>query len=45
VQQFADLWAVGTVSPHQEDSKIIEHASVGPFSVECDVLAGGDAEL
>lgn len=44
-KQFAGLWTAGTVSPHREDRKIIEHPSAGPVTVDCDVLTDGDAEL
>ena len=44
-EQFAELWAAGTVSAHREDHKIIEHPSVGPVEVDCDILTDGDAEL
>ncbi len=42
---FASLWATGTVGTHREDRKLIEHPSVGPVLVDCDVLTDGDAEL
>ena len=44
-ERFADLWAAGTVGAHREDHKIVEHPSVGPVAVDCDVLTDGDAEL
>jgi transcriptional regulator with XRE-family HTH domain len=44
-QRFAELWAVGTVAAHREDHKTIEHPSVGPVAVDCDVLTDGDSEL
>jgi transcriptional regulator with XRE-family HTH domain len=44
-QRFADLWANGTVALHREDHKTIEHPSVGPITVDCDVLTDGDSEL
>ncbi|MGN9786537.1 helix-turn-helix domain-containing protein [Nonomuraea sp. ZG12] len=44
-QRFADLWANGTVALHREDHKTIEHPSVGPVTVDCDVLTDGDSEL
>jgi hypothetical protein len=43
--QFADLWAGGTVGAHREDHKVVEHPSVGPVTVDCDVLTDGDSEL
>jgi transcription regulator MmyB-like protein len=43
--RFAELWAVGTVAAHREDYKAIEHPSVGPVEVDCDVLTDGDPEL
>ena len=44
-ETFARLWAAGTVGPHREDRKVVEHPSVGPVTVDCDVLTDGDAEL
>ena len=44
-RRFADLWAGGTVGAHREDQKIIQHPTVGPIAVDCDVLTDGDAEL
>lgn len=44
-QRFAELWAIGTVAAHREDHKTIQHPSVGPVSVDCDVLTDGDSEL
>ncbi|WP_410817022.1 helix-turn-helix transcriptional regulator [Micromonospora sp. 050-3] len=44
-EQFADLWAAGTVTAHREDCKIVEHPAVGNVRVDCDVLTDGDAEL
>jgi hypothetical protein len=43
--RFAELWAGGTVTAHREDRKTIEHPSVGPVEVACDVLTDGDSEL
>ena len=44
-QRFAELWASGAVEAHREDHKIVEHPTVGPITVDCDVLTDGDAEL
>jgi hypothetical protein len=44
-RRFAELWAAGTVTAHREDHKTIEHPSVGPIEVDCDVLTDGDSEL
>lgn len=44
-RRFAELWATGTVAAHREDHKTIEHPSVGPVDVDCDVLTDGDSEL
>jgi hypothetical protein len=44
-RRFAELWAAGTVTAHREDHKTIEHPSVGPVAVDCDVLTDGDSEL
>jgi transcriptional regulator with XRE-family HTH domain len=44
-QRFAELWATGAVAAHREDYKTIEHPSVGPINVDCDVLTDGDSEL
>ncbi|MEV0381139.1 helix-turn-helix transcriptional regulator [Nonomuraea sp. NPDC050643] len=43
-ERFAELWAKGTVAAHREDHKRIEHPSVGPVTVDCDVLTGGDSD-
>lgn len=43
--RFAELWATGDVAAHREDHKTIDHPSVGPVSVDCDVLTDGDSEL
>ncbi|WP_261556061.1 helix-turn-helix domain-containing protein [Frankia tisae] len=43
-QRFAALWARGTVAAHREDHKTIEHPSVRPVTVDCDVLTEGDSE-
>jgi hypothetical protein len=43
--RFAELWATGQVAAHREDHKTIDHPSVGPVTVNCDVLIDGDAEL
>ncbi|MCI3278035.1 helix-turn-helix transcriptional regulator [Streptomyces cylindrosporus] len=43
--RFAELWASGTVAGHREDHKTIEHPSVGPVTVDCDVLTDGDSDL
>ena len=44
-EEFAALWAAGTVGAHREDRKVVQHPSVGPVTVDCDVLTDGDAEL
>ncbi|MEU0053526.1 helix-turn-helix transcriptional regulator [Streptomyces sp. NPDC006309] len=44
-KRFAELWATGGVAAHREDHKTIDHPSVGPVTVDCDVLADGDSEL
>jgi transcriptional regulator with XRE-family HTH domain len=44
-RRFAGLWATGTVAAHREDHKTIEHPSVGPVTVDCDVLTDGDSDL
>jgi transcriptional regulator with XRE-family HTH domain len=44
-EEFAGLWAAGTVSAHREDRKVVEHPSAGPVTVDCDVLTDGDTEL
>ena len=44
-RRFAELWATGTVAAHREDEKTIEHPSVGPITVNCDVLTDGDSEI
>lgn len=42
---FARLWASGTVAPHREDRKTVDHPEVGPVDVDCDVLTDGDSDL
>ncbi|MGC4986002.1 helix-turn-helix transcriptional regulator [Streptomyces sp. NBC_01007] len=44
-RRFAELWATGEVAAHREDHKTIDHPSVGPVTVDCDILADGDSEL
>lgn len=44
-ERFAELWATGTVAAHREDDKTVHHPSVGPVTVNCDVLGEGDSEL
>mgnify|MGYP004479381435 CR=1 FL=1 len=44
-KRFAELWATGEVAAHREDHKTIDHPSVGPVMVDCDVLTDGDSEL
>lgn len=44
-QRFAELWATGEVAAHREDHKTIDHPSVGPVTVDCDVLTDLDSEL
>lgn len=44
-RRFAELWATGGVAVHREDHKTIDHPSVGPVTVDCDVLTDGDSEL
>lgn len=44
-ERFAELWADGAVGAHREDHKIVEHPTVGPIEVDCDVMTDGDAEL
>jgi len=43
--RFAELWAAGSVSAHREGHKVVDHPSVGPIEVDCDVLTDGDVEL
>jgi transcriptional regulator with XRE-family HTH domain len=44
-KRFAELWATGEVAAHREDHKTIDHPSVGPVTVDCDVLTVSDSEL
>jgi len=44
-ERFAELWAAGAVGAHREDRKVIDHPTVGPIVVDCDVMTDGDAEL
>ncbi|SFP07109.1 Helix-turn-helix domain-containing protein [Actinomadura madurae] len=43
-ERFAGLWASAVVGAHQEDRKIVDHPSVGPITVDCDVLTDGEAD-
>ncbi|MDN5854246.1 MAG: helix-turn-helix transcriptional regulator [Actinomycetia bacterium] len=43
-ERFAELWSSGEVGAHREDRKVIEHPSVGPLTVDCDVMSDGDAD-
>jgi transcriptional regulator with XRE-family HTH domain len=43
-RRFAELWASGAVGAHREDHKIVDHPTVGPITVDCDVMIDGDAE-
>jgi transcriptional regulator with XRE-family HTH domain len=43
--RFAQLWNAGAVGAHRSDHKVIEHPSVGPISVDCDVLTDGEDDL
>lgn len=42
--RFAELLAAGAVGAHREDHKIVDHPTVGPIAVDCDVINDGDAE-
>jgi len=42
---FARLWTSGAVGRHREDRKTIVHPTVGPITVDCDVLADDDTDL
>ncbi|NKQ25244.1 MmyB family transcriptional regulator, partial [Streptomyces galbus] len=44
-ERFARLWATGEVAAHREDHKSIDHPTVGPVEVDCDVLTDGDSDL
>lgn len=33
------------MAAHREDHKTIDHPSVGPVTVDCDVLTDGESEL
>jgi hypothetical protein len=43
--RFAQLWRDGAVGNHAEDRKSIQHPTVGPIEVTCDVLADADTGL
>lgn len=43
-QRFAELWGSGAVDAHREDRKIVNHPSVGPTTVDCDILTDGDSD-
>ncbi|MFG2076439.1 MmyB family transcriptional regulator [Nonomuraea maritima] len=44
-ERFAELWAKGEVTANREVRKTVDHPSVGPVTVDCDVLTYGDTEL
>ncbi len=44
-EEFEALWSKGAVGSHREDHKVVHHPTVGPITVDCDVLTDGDAEL
>jgi transcriptional regulator with XRE-family HTH domain len=44
-ERFAELWATGEVTANREVRKTVDHPSVGPVTVDCDVLTDGDTEL
>jgi hypothetical protein len=33
------LWAAGTVTEHESDTKLLRHPAVGELRLDCDVLA------
>lgn len=39
------MWAKGEVTANREVRKTVDHPSVGPVTVDCDVLTDGDTEL
>ncbi|WP_316769438.1 MmyB family transcriptional regulator [Streptomyces sasae] len=41
----AELWATGEVTANREVRTTVDHPSVGPVTVDCDVLPDGDTEL
>lgn len=43
--RLAELWATGEVTANREVHKTVNHPSVGPVTVDCDVLTDGDTEL
>ncbi len=43
--RFAQLWREGAVGHHREDRKTVHHPSVGPISIDCDVLVDSDTGL
>ncbi len=43
--RFAALWAEGAVGSHREDSKTVQHPTVGPIALACDTLTDGDLDL
>ena len=42
---FAELWRAGAVGEHAEDTKTIDHPTVGEITVDCDHLTAGDSDL
>ncbi|MYW68619.1 helix-turn-helix domain-containing protein [Streptomyces sp. SID8379] len=45
--EFAELWASGTVEPHEAARKTVDHPDVGPLTLDCDILtvAGDDLRV
>jgi transcriptional regulator with XRE-family HTH domain len=44
-ERFAELWATGEVAVNRNVHKTVDHPSVGPITVDCDILTDGDSEL
>ena len=42
--RFAELWATAAIGTHPEDRKVVDHPSVGPVTVDCDVMVAGQTE-
>ncbi|MEW2571813.1 hypothetical protein [Streptomyces sp. NPDC047070] len=44
-EEFARLWASGTVGRHKTARKTINHPQVGPIELDCDVLSAHGSDV
>ncbi|MFE0375155.1 helix-turn-helix domain-containing protein [Streptomyces inhibens] len=43
--RFADLWASHIVGTHSADTKTVHHPTLGPLTLDCDLLTAPDSDL